>query len=402
MPVLTPEQKTQLDSNIKSMLSNGASQDDVLAYAKDFKLKFDAPAAPIPFDQKIFNPLAKVEGNQPLPHPPISKPTESAGERSTQYLDHPGLTPAPPPSFKDANETSVAPIKGIAKGLASVASSTLKSIAIAAKRVDFFNEYTDKKAEDLVTYKAGKWVDDTVKDLVGELSPEQQEQFGTKLFTAVGQMGGFVLGGVGGKLLKMSPALTTASLGAAAGGASEYEAAVQAGSNPDEAAKVFWINAALNTTEGLPFMSMFRKMDKYTGGLATGLLAKKLSSSLGGRLTNEIAGGIAGEVAQEVGVQALSNVTAADTYDATRKWYDGLVETGGISAIIGGSMSGIAVAIRNKRAQGGLTKQEDSQLAAAEQFAQEKADEALDPNKELVTTPTSKSESASLPEFIII
>ena len=41
MPDLTPEQRTQLDNNIKSMLSGGASQDDVMLYAKDFKAKYE-------------------------------------------------------------------------------------------------------------------------------------------------------------------------------------------------------------------------------------------------------------------------------------------------------------------------------------------------------------------------
>jgi len=411
MPVsqstLNEESRSKLDGIVSKMQENGESEDNIRFVVDDFKAKYSEKkneslpskpsAAPLQspaqgtddrfsFD-KVLNPN-KQEGNAPLPQPVTPK---VAPKKSEKYLEANWMTAADPQSLKEKPE-GVAPIKSAATGFASVISSSLKSIAIAAKRYDFFNEYTDKKTEDLVTYKAGKWVDDTVKDLVGEATPEQQAQFGTKLFTAVGQMSGFMLGGLGGKVMKMSPALTTAALGAAVGGASEYEAAVQSGATEDQAAKAFWINAALNTTEGLPFMSMFRKMDKYTGGLATGLLAKKLSSTVGGRLTNEIAGGIAGEVAQEVGVQALSNVTAANTYDATRKWYDGLVETGGISAIIGGSMSGVAVAIRNKRMQGGLTKQEDAQLAAAEQFAQEKADEALDPNKESVSTPTAKSE----------
>jgi len=411
MPVsqstLNEESRSKLDGIVSKMQENGESEDNIRFVVDDFKAKYSEkkneslPSKPsatpsqspaqetddrFSFD-KVLNPN-KQEGNAPLPQPVTPK---VAPKKSEKYLEANWMKAADPQSLKEKPE-GVAPIKSAATGFASVISSSLKSIAIAAKRYDFFNEYTDKKTEDLVTYKAGKWVDETVKDLVGEATPEQQEQFGTKLFTAVGQMGGFMLGGLGGKVMKMSPALTTAALGAAVGGASEYEAAVQSGVTEDQAAKAFWINAALNTTEGLPFMSMFRKMDKYTGGLATGLLAKKLSSTVGGRLTNEIAGGIAGEVAQEVGVQALSNVTATNTYDATRKWYDVLVETGGISAIIGGSMSGVAVAIRNKRAQGGLTKQEDAQLAAAEQFAQEKADEALDPNKESVSTPTAKSE----------
>src|SRR5205814_7614178 len=38
---LTPEQRTQLDNNIKSMLANGASQEDVMSYATDFNAKYN-------------------------------------------------------------------------------------------------------------------------------------------------------------------------------------------------------------------------------------------------------------------------------------------------------------------------------------------------------------------------
>jgi len=43
MPELTPQQKTQLDSNIRSMLEKGASQDDVIKYSQDFRSKYDVP-----------------------------------------------------------------------------------------------------------------------------------------------------------------------------------------------------------------------------------------------------------------------------------------------------------------------------------------------------------------------
>ncbi len=41
MPELTPEQKAQLDRNIRNMLEGGASEADVIAYTKDFKAKYD-------------------------------------------------------------------------------------------------------------------------------------------------------------------------------------------------------------------------------------------------------------------------------------------------------------------------------------------------------------------------
>ena len=41
MPELTPEQKAQLDKNIRAMISQGASESDVMSYANDFRLKYD-------------------------------------------------------------------------------------------------------------------------------------------------------------------------------------------------------------------------------------------------------------------------------------------------------------------------------------------------------------------------
>lgn len=41
MPELTPEQKAQLDKNIRNMLSQGANESDVLSYSKDYRLKYD-------------------------------------------------------------------------------------------------------------------------------------------------------------------------------------------------------------------------------------------------------------------------------------------------------------------------------------------------------------------------
>jgi hypothetical protein len=38
---LDPQKSLQLDSNIRNMLANGASQQDVLNYANDFKKKYD-------------------------------------------------------------------------------------------------------------------------------------------------------------------------------------------------------------------------------------------------------------------------------------------------------------------------------------------------------------------------
>lgn len=41
MPELTPEQKAQLDRNIRNLIEQGADEEDVMAYARDFKAKYD-------------------------------------------------------------------------------------------------------------------------------------------------------------------------------------------------------------------------------------------------------------------------------------------------------------------------------------------------------------------------
>ena len=46
MPQLTEEQKVKLDSNIKNMLANGATNEQVVAYANDFKNKFSTVLKP--------------------------------------------------------------------------------------------------------------------------------------------------------------------------------------------------------------------------------------------------------------------------------------------------------------------------------------------------------------------
>lgn len=38
--LLDDKRRTQLDANIKSMLANGASNDDVIAYANDFRSQY--------------------------------------------------------------------------------------------------------------------------------------------------------------------------------------------------------------------------------------------------------------------------------------------------------------------------------------------------------------------------
>lgn len=313
-------------------------------------------------------------------------------ENKRQNVINAEIVAIPPKTKAEKLPTENAPIgKAALLGLTSVVSGTLKSIGIAAKRLDFFNEYSDKRAEDLATYKAGQWVDEQIRDLVGDLTPEQKEIFAVKLWQGVGNMGGFLFGGIGSKILKASPVLTTAGLGAATQASAEYEAAIQSGATPEEAAKVFWINGAIGTTEVLPIMGALRKLDKYSGGVATGALAKKLASTAAGRITNEMVQGFIREGTQEATQQILTNTVAANTYDTTRRIFDGVLESGAIGGIIGSTMTGVVSSIREKREAGNLTKEEEIQLAAAEEFAEKKIAEVSDPIKNEVTTSTPEN-----------
>jgi hypothetical protein len=283
-------------------------------------------------------------------------------------------------SGSEGTKERIADIKTLGKALVLGASSgvsgTLKSIGIAAKELDFFNEYEGKKAQELATYKAGEWVDRVTKDLVGELSPEEQNNFSVQLASGFGQMATMMGGGIGAKALKMSPILTTAAIGAAQGASSEWENAIASGATPEQASKVFWINGVINSSDALPMVGVFRKLDKYTGGLATGALAKKLSTTIGGRVTNEMAQGFINEAVQESVQQILTNVTAQNTYDVTRDIWEGVGESFAIGGIIGTTMTGVVSAIREKRAAGNLTPEEDAQLAKAEEFAESKIKES--------------------------
>jgi hypothetical protein len=265
--------------------------------------------------------------------------------------------------------------KAALMGLASVGSGTLKSIGIAAKKLDFFNEYKDKSAEELATYKAGKWIDEQVKDLVGDLTPEEQNNFSVKLAKNLGTVGGFMLGGAGSRMLKMSEGLTGAALGAAVQGSSEYENAINAGATPDEASKVFWINSAIGSSQALPLMSAFRRLDKYTGGVATGSLAKQLASTVGGRLTSDMMQGAIVNSAQMAAQTILTNTVAKNTYDTTRGIFDNLGESLEMGGLIGSVTHGVLAGIREKRMSENLTPEENIELNKAEKFAEQKLKE---------------------------
>ena len=76
-PTLTEEQKNKLDSNIRSMLENGASEQDVIAYTEDFKKKFSSGEG---------EPVNFTEGSQEPQEQP-SQPSEQSGTKPSPFVE---------------------------------------------------------------------------------------------------------------------------------------------------------------------------------------------------------------------------------------------------------------------------------------------------------------------------
>lgn len=51
--MITEEQKVKLDTNIKNMLAKGASNEDIVKYANDFKTKFSSNRDIIPTGKTV-------------------------------------------------------------------------------------------------------------------------------------------------------------------------------------------------------------------------------------------------------------------------------------------------------------------------------------------------------------
>ena len=101
MPDLTPEQRTQLDNNIKSMLSGGASQDDVMLYAKDFKAKYENVDS-----WRKSNPYSTGQFETTINQPASSTATNLSRKNEIAEQHRTALTPQEFAKYRDW-ETSV-------------------------------------------------------------------------------------------------------------------------------------------------------------------------------------------------------------------------------------------------------------------------------------------------------
>jgi hypothetical protein len=169
--------------------------------------------------------------------------------------------------------------------------------------------------------------------------------------------------GLAVKQTATNPGLLT---GALQMGTSEWEQAKANGATDDQAFEVFYKNAAVGSAmESIPVMQFYKRLDTATGGGLKGAIKKTITD-----------GAVQGleEMTTEVGQQFYSNYTAAETYDATRKWYDGMVESGGIGFGLGFVLGAIGTSLRKKQAVA-QTPQEKADIQLSLDFVTQKSAE---------------------------
>lgn len=140
-----------------------------------------------------------------------------------------------------------------------------------------------------------------------------------------------------GQIIKSPAAMVNFSQVAAG----EYNQAKESGATDEQATHVAIINGLAGIgLEGLPIADFYKKLDKATrGGFKNWLKDAAIKGVKQG-----------GEEAITEMLQAgLSNHTASETYDTTRKWYEGMTEGGGIGMGLGFFLGAMGVSLRKKQ-----------------------------------------------------
>jgi hypothetical protein len=170
----------------------------------------------------------------------------------------------------------------------------------------------------------------------------------------------------GRKLVSTPPSI----LGAIKTGTSEWEQAKAAGASDDEAFGAFLKNAAAGSVlEAVPISHFFKRLDETTGG------------GVKNAIKNGVTQGVE-EMTTEVAQQVFANVDAANTYDTTRKWYEGMTESGGIGFGLGFVLGAMGTSLRQKKEQA-KTPEEKAEIQKAIDFTEQKSKELADSQTKL-------------------
>ena len=211
---------------------------------------------------------------------------------------------------------------------------------------------------------------DYLNNAIDELTPQDEEFKGTltdQVAQAFGQVGSLVLtggltgaAGKGAALISQVPkggaAITAAkTLGSqlasptavSAGlsmGQAEFDRAIEAGANDDQAFEAFYKNAAVGSVlETIPVMQFFKRFNNSTGGSVANYIKTKGVAGLTGGIE---------EMTTEVMQQLYANKTAKDIYNINQEILDGVGTSGGIGFGVGFLLNAMGANAKILRKQG--------------------------------------------------
>jgi predicted GNAT family acetyltransferase len=211
---------------------------------------------------------------------------------------------------------------------------------------------------------------DYLNNAIDELTPQDEEFKGTltdQVAQAFGQVGSLVLtggltgaAGKGAALISQAPkagAVMTAAktLGSqlasptaiSAGlsmGQAEFDRAIEAGANDDQAFEAFYKNAATGSVlETIPVMQFFKRFNNSTGGSVANYIKTKGVAGLTGGIE---------EMTTEVMQQLYANKTAKDIYNINQDILDGVGTSGGIGFGVGFLLNAMGANAKILRKQG--------------------------------------------------
>jgi hypothetical protein len=264
----------------------------------------------------------------------------------------------------------------------------LQTFAIGANQMGRLTEAVGLEdrvpVEEQPSYKLAEWYRNSIKELSPD-NPALQDEWETMASGALGDLTTLVLtGGIGGpatalneiqqfskssniikvaanegkKIITSPPAL----VGAIQMGANEFNQAKASGATDDEAFDAFIKNAGVGSIlEAIPIMKYFKRLDSTSGGGVKKLLAKGTAQGVD-------------EMTTEVVQQVYSNVNASQTYDKTREWFDGIVDSGGIGFGLGFFLGAMGTSLRKKKAEA-KTPEEQAEVQRAIDFVDQKSEE---------------------------
>jgi len=211
---------------------------------------------------------------------------------------------------------------------------------------------------------------DYLNNAIDELTPQDEEFKGTltdQVAQAFGQVGSLVFtGGLAGAAGKGAALVSQVPKGSAAAtaaktlgsqlasptavsaglamGQAEFDRAIEAGANDDQAFEAFYKNAAVGSVlETIPVMQFFKRFNNTTGGSVANYIKTKGVAGLTGGIE---------EMTTEVLQQIYSNKTAKDIYNINQEILDGVGTSGGIGFGVGFVLNAMGANAKILRKQG--------------------------------------------------